>query len=119
MLEVRPATAVPELATVLLVGSPVATHSERLAALSAHEGLDPVLALVVGLEGAEVLERLRPWVVDVVLAARRTAVARQPQHGRRLRPPQRLGSSPVLRPVSPHVHLHVVVSVEGLEAKRA
>lgn len=105
VLEVRAARAIPELATVLLVGPPVATHSERLAALPAHEGLDPVLALVVGLEGPEVLEWLRPRVVDVVLASRRTAVAWQPQHGRRLRPPQRLRSSPVLGPVSPHVHL--------------
>jgi hypothetical protein len=46
-------------------------------------------------------------VVDVVAAPRRAAVARQPEHRRRLRPAQRRRpASPVLRPVPPHVHLH-------------
>ena len=57
VLEVGAAGAVPELAAVLLVGAPVAAHGEGLAALAAHEGLDAVLALVVSLEGPEVLER--------------------------------------------------------------
>jgi hypothetical protein len=45
-------------------------------------------------------------VVDVVPAPRRAAVARQPEHRRWLRPAQGLGPLPVLRPVTPHVHLH-------------
>lgn len=55
VLEVGAAGAVPELAAVLLVGAPVAAHGERLAAFPAHEGLDPVLPLVVCLQRPEVL----------------------------------------------------------------
>ncbi|RAL43089.1 hypothetical protein DM860_009871 [Cuscuta australis] len=105
VLEVRAASAVPELPAVLLVGAPVPADRKGLTALAARERLDPVLPLVVGLEGPEVLEGLRPRVVDVVPAPRRAAVARQPQHCRRLRPPQRLRALSVLRPVAPHVHL--------------
>jgi hypothetical protein len=47
-------------------------------------------------------------VVDVVPAPRRAAVARQPQHRRRLRPPQRLRPLPVLRPMPPHMHLQII-----------
>lgn len=106
VLEVGAAGAVPELATVLLVGSPVALDSERLAALAAGEGFGAVLALEVGLEGAEVLEGLSPGVVDVVLTALGAAIARQPQHRRRLCPFQRVRALPVLRSVAPHVHLN-------------
>jgi hypothetical protein len=105
VLELGSAEAVPELAAVLLVGAPVALDGEGLAALAAQEGLEPVFALVVRLQRAEVLERPRARVVDVVAAARRAAVARQPQHRRRLHAPQRLGTLPVLRTVPPHVHL--------------
>jgi hypothetical protein len=45
-------------------------------------------------------------VVDVVPAAGGAAVARQPEHRRRLRPAEGLGTLAVLRPVTPHVHLH-------------
>jgi hypothetical protein len=105
VLEVRAADAEPELPTVLLVRAPVAAHRERLAALAALEGLDAVLALVVRLQRAEVLEGFGARVVDVVAAPGRAAVARQTQHGRRLRPPQRLRPFPVLRSMAPHVHL--------------
>lgn len=105
VLEVRPANAVPELSTVLLVGSPVAPDSERLATLAAHEGLDPMLALVVCLQRPEVLERLRPRVVDVVPATGCAAVAGKPEHAGRLCASQRLGAFPVLRSMSPHMHL--------------
>nr|GMC88697.1 hypothetical protein DM860_009871 [Ipomoea batatas] len=80
VLEVRAADAVPELAAVLLVGPPVAPHGEGLAALPAREGPDPVLPLVMRLEGPEILERLGSWVIDVVPAPRRAAVAWKPQH---------------------------------------
>ena len=76
MLEVRATSAVPELAAVLLVSPPVPPHGEGLAALAAHEWLDAVLPLVVSLKGPEVLEGLRPGVVDVVPAPRGAAVAR-------------------------------------------
>ena len=115
VLEVGAAGAVPELAAVLLVGAPVAAHGEGLAALAAHEGLDAVLPAVVRLQRAEVLERPRPRVVDVVPAPRRAAVARQPQHRRRLRAPQRLRALAVLRPVAPHVHLCIqaIANISG------
>lgn len=83
VLEIGPADAEPELPTVLLVGAPVSSNRKGLPALVAHERLGAVLALVVSLEGAEVLERLRPRVVDVVLAALSAAVAWHSKHGRR------------------------------------
>lgn len=86
VFEVGATETVPNLPAVLLVGSPVAFHSKGFAAFSAGEGLDAVLSLVMCLEGAEVLERPRPRVIDVVLAAWGAAVARQPQHCRWLSP---------------------------------
>jgi hypothetical protein len=105
VLELGAAEAVPEPAAVLLVRAPVALHGERLAALAAQEGLQPVLALVVRLQRPEVLERPRPRVVDVVAAPRRAAVARQPEHRRRLHAAEGLRALAVLRTVAPHVHL--------------
>ena len=96
VLELGAAEAVPEPAAVLLVRAPVALDGEGLAAAAAEEGLEPVLALVVRLQRAEVLERLGARVVDVVAAPRRAAVARQPQHRRRLDAPQRLRALAVL-----------------------
>jgi hypothetical protein len=105
VLELGAAQAVPEPAAVLLVRAPVALDGERLAALAAQERLQPVLALVVRLQRPEVLERPRPRVVDVVAAPRRAAVARQPEHRRRLHAAERLRALAVLRTVPPHVHL--------------
>jgi hypothetical protein len=105
VLELGAAQAVPEPAAVLLVRAPVALHGERLAALAAQERLQPVLALVVRLQRPEVLERPRPRVVDVVAAPRRAAVARQPEHRRRLHAAEGLRALAVLRTVAPHVHL--------------
>ena len=105
VLEIGAAGAVPELPAVLLVRPPVAFDGEALGALPAGEGLRAVLALVVRLEGSEVLERLRARVVDVVLAPLRAAVARQPQHCRGLSPFQRVWPFSELGSVSPHVHL--------------
>ena len=85
VLEVGAAEAVPYLAAVLLVRAPVALHGERLGALAAHERLAAVLPLVVRLKGPEILQGPRARVLDVVLAPRCAAVARQPQHRRRLR----------------------------------
>lgn len=81
MLEIGAAGAVPELAAVLLVSAPVSLDGEGFAAgFTADKGLGAVLALVVGLKSAEVLERLGAGVVDVVLAALGAAVAREAQH---------------------------------------
>ena len=84
VLEVGATDAVPQFSTVLFMGSPISFHCEGLSALPAHERLDAVLPFVVSLEGPEVLQWLRSWMVYVVPAARRAAVARKPQHGRRL-----------------------------------
>lgn len=117
VLEVGATKTVPNLAAVLLVGPPIALNGEGLAAFPAHEGLRAVLAFVVSLEGSEVLEGPCPRVVDVVLAPRRTAVARQPQHRCRLRPPEGLWPLSVLRSMPPHMHLEIIVSVESLATK--
>lgn len=106
VLEIRPADAEPEPPAVLLVRPPVTSHCKRLPALPAPERLRTVLPLVVRLERPEVLQRPRPWVLDVVLAALRAAVAGKPQHrGCWLCAPKRFGAFSVLRAVSPHVHL--------------
>jgi len=105
VLEVGAAGAEPPLAAVLLVRAPVALDGEGLGAAAAAEGLGAVLALVVRLQGAEVLERPRARVRHVVLAPRRAAVARQLQQRQRLRPLERLRALAVLAPVAPHVHL--------------
>lgn len=83
MLEIGTTDAEPQLPTVLLVGAPVSSNRKGLSTLVAYEGLGPMLSFVVGLESAEVLERLRSWVVDVVLATLSAAVAWDSQHGRR------------------------------------
>lgn len=116
MLEVRTAGAVPQFPAVLLMGPPVAFDGEGLPALAAHERLGAVLPLVVGLEGPEIFERLGSWVVDVVLTALRTAVAWQPKHRCWLCALQRVWALSIFRSVSPHMHLHVVVPIEGLAA---
>lgn len=115
VLEVGAAGAVPELAAVLLVGSPVPPHRESLAAFPAHERLDAVLPLVMSLQGSEILERFGSGMVDVVPAAWRAAVARQPEHRRRLRSPQRLRPFPVLRSVTPHMHLHIKLIISSTQ----
>jgi hypothetical protein len=109
VLEVGAAGAEPALAAVLLVRAPVALDGEGLAAAAASEVLGAVLALVVRLQRAEVLERPRAWVGRVVAAPGRAAVARQLQQRqrRRLRALlQRLRALAVLAAVAPHVHLH-------------
>lgn len=116
MLEVGAADAVPELSAVLLVGAPVPAHSECFAAFPAHKGFDAVLALVVCLQRSEVLEWLGSWVVYVVPAPSRAAVAWQPKHPCRLRPSQRFWPLSVLRSMPPHMHLHVIIAVERLAA---
>nr|GMD65267.1 thylakoid lumenal 19 kDa protein, chloroplastic [Ipomoea batatas] len=78
VLEIRAADAKPNLAAVLLVGAPVALDGEGLAAFAAHEGLGSVLALVVGLQGSEVLQGAGAGVVDVVLAPWGAAETWQP-----------------------------------------
>ena len=111
VLEVGAAGAEPALAAVLLVRAPVALDGERLAAAAAAEVLVAVLALVVRLQGAEVLERARARVRHVVAAPGRAAVARQLQQRqrRRLRALERLRALAVLAPVAPHVHLHAYI----------
>lgn len=79
VLEIRAANAIPELPAVLLVGSPIPSHGKGLAALAAHEGLDPMLPLEVRLQRPEVLQRLCTRVLYVVPAPLRTAITRQAQ----------------------------------------
>lgn len=76
VLEIGTAYAEPKPAAVLLMGAPVASHREGLAATPAREWPRAVLPLVVRLQRAEVFERPRSRVLDVVPAPRRAAVAR-------------------------------------------
>lgn len=100
VLEVGATDAEPQLPAILLVGAPISAHGERFPAAPASEWASPVLALVVGLKGSEVLERTRAWVADVVLATFGAAIAWKPHHGRRsyLRrcAAERIGASSVL-----------------------
>ena len=109
VLEVGAAGAEPALAAVLLVRAPVALDGEGLAAAAAAEALVAVLALVVRLQRAEVLERARARVRHAVAAPGRAAVARQleQRQRRRLRALERLRALPVLAAVAPHVHLQI------------
>lgn len=75
VLEIRSAAAIPQLAAVLFMSSPITFDGEGFAAFSAHKRLCAVLSLVVSLESSEVLEWLGFWMVDVVLAALSTTVA--------------------------------------------
>lgn len=105
MLEIGTTDAKPALAAVLLVGSPVTFDGQQLPTLAAREGLDTVLPFVVSLKRSEVLERLGSRVLYVVLASLCAAIARNPCHHSWLRSLQRLSPSPILRSMSPHVHL--------------
>lgn len=78
VLEVGAADTEPELAAVLLVGSPVSPHGEGLLAVAAREGLGSVLALVVSLQCSEVLQRPRPRMRYVVPTPFCAAVAWHP-----------------------------------------
>lgn len=78
VLEVRSTCTEPKLSTVLLVGSPVPSHSKLFATLSAHEWLHAMLALVMGLKGAEILQWLCTRMIYVILAPLSTAIAWQP-----------------------------------------
>lgn len=118
MLEIGAAYAEPQLATILLMGAPVTTHGKSLAALAAAEWFHAMLSLVVSLQGAEVLERLRTGMVDAVAAARGTAEAWKAEHGSGLSAFERVGTASVLGAMTPHVHLHVIITVECLTANR-
>ena len=56
MFKIRATKAIPNLATILLVGSPIALNSKGFGAFSTSERLDAVLALVMCLEGSEIFE---------------------------------------------------------------
>ena len=56
MLKIRPTNAIPNLATVLLMGPPITLDSKGLATFPASEGLEAMLSLEVCLDGPEVLE---------------------------------------------------------------
>jgi len=96
MFEVGATNAEPAFAAVFLVGSPVTFHGQRLGALAAREGLGAMLPLEVRLKRAKVLERLRTWVVDVVLAPSRATVAGNVQQGSWMGSLQRVWSSAIL-----------------------
>ena len=105
VLEVRSTCTEPKLSTVLLVGSPVPSHSKLFATLSAHEWLHAMLALVMGLKGAEILQWLCTRMIYVILAPLSTAIAWQPQHCCGLCSSQRLRTFSILRSMPPHMHL--------------
>ncbi len=107
VLELGTTGAVPQFSAILLVGTPVASNGERLATFAAHEGLDSVLSFVMRLQSAEVLQWLGSRVCDVVATSLRTTVARKAKHGCGLCASQRLRSFPVLRSMTPHMHLQV------------
>ena len=110
VLEVGAAGAEPALAAVLLVRAPVTLDGEGLGAAAAAEGPGAVLALVVRLQGAEVLEWPRARVGHVVPAPGGAAVARQLQQRHRLRALERLRALAVLPAMAPHVHLHIIIN---------
>jgi len=115
VLEIWATAAIPELPTVLLMGAPVAPDSKGFVALAAHERLDSVLAFVMCLKSAEVLQRFGPGMIYIISAPLRTAVAwKSQQYCCRLRASQWFWPFPVLRSMSPHMHLHVVIAIEGL-----
>lgn len=105
VLEVRPTVAEPKLPAVLLMGSSIALDGQELAALAARKWLHPMLPLVMSLQLAEVLEWLRARTLDVVPAPRWATMARDDTYGPGLSSPQRLWPLPILRSMSPHVHL--------------
>ena len=85
VLEIGAAGAEPELPAVLLVGAPVATHSEGLHATPpARVRLRPVLPLEVRLQSPQILERLRACVPHVIPAPHHAAVARRPHQNQAL-----------------------------------
>ncbi|KAM7523389.1 hypothetical protein LguiA_013291 [Lonicera macranthoides] len=47
VLKIRTTSATPKLATILLMGSPITLDSKCLFTLSTHEGLCPMLSLVM------------------------------------------------------------------------
>ena len=105
VLEIWPTSTVPKFPTVLLVGSPVTSHSKGLTTLPTHERLDSMLSLVMGLKGSEVFEWSWSWMIDVVPAPGCTAKAWEFKHGRWLCSPQRLWPFSILRSMPPHMHL--------------
>ena len=80
VLEIRATDAIPKLPAVLFMGSPIPPHSKSLAAFPAHEGLNPMLPLVMCLKGSKILEGLCSRVINVVPATWCTAIARKPKH---------------------------------------
>lgn len=96
MFEVGATNAEPAFAAVFLVGSPVTFHGQRLRALAAREGFRAMLPLEVRLKRAKVLQRLRTWVLDVVLAPSRATVAGNVQQRSWVGSLKRVRSSPIL-----------------------
>lgn len=78
VLEIRTTSAIPKLATILLMGSPISPHCKWLPTLSTCKGLGSMLSLVVCLESSKIFERSWPWVVYVVLAFWCTTIAWEP-----------------------------------------
>jgi hypothetical protein len=77
VLKIRPTSTIPNLPTVLLMGSPITFNCKCLATFPTHEGFGPMLSLVMCLEGSKIFERPCSWVLDVVLAPWCAAVAWQ------------------------------------------
>ena len=108
VLKIRATNAIPKLPTILLMSPPIPSNSKGFPTLPTHERLDPMLAFVVSLKGSEVLQGLGSWMVDVVAAPWRAAIAWQPKHPCWLCASQWFWPSPVLRAMPPHVHLYQI-----------
>jgi len=96
MFEVGATNAEPAFAAILLVGSPVTFHGQRLRALAARKGLGAMLPLEMRLKRSKVLQWLRTWVLDVVLAPSRATVAGNVQQRSWMGSLQRVWSSAIL-----------------------
>lgn len=68
MLKVRAAHTKPTLATIFLVGSPVAFHSQEFSTLATHERFKSMLPLIMCLQCSKIFQGLCSWVFDIVLA---------------------------------------------------
>lgn len=109
VLEIRATNAKPSFAAVLLVCPPVSFHSQQLAASATLEGFHAMFPLVVSLKSSKIFERLGFRVVDVVLASLCAAIACYSHHSSRLPSFQRLCSSSILWPMTPHMHLPLIL----------
>lgn len=105
MLKVRAANTKPTLATIFLVGSPVAFHSQEFSTLATHERFKSMLPLIMCLQCSKIFQGLCSWVFDIVLAPFGATEAWNACHSPWLCSLQRFMSSTILWSMTPQVHL--------------